>query len=103
MPEVTDCVNETPPNYVDDVQPIIQQTCAYNGCHLGTAPGVYTDYTGLLLDLESGLFAERVIQLRDDPNIGMPPSYSPDDRPQELTDEQLNLISCWLDAGFPQE
>ena len=89
--------------YEADIRPIIEQTCAYAGCHLGSAPGVYNDYDGLLSALESGLFRERVISQEANPNVGMPPNYSPDDRQQDLTAEQLSLISCWLEAGFPQE
>lgn len=89
--------------YVEDIEPIIQQSCAYAGCHLGSAPGVYTSYEGVLPQLEAGSFRDRVIGRRADPNIGMPPDYAPDDRPRDLTEEELLLIGCWLDAGFPRE
>ncbi len=88
--------------YVDDIEPIIQQSCAYSGCHLGSAPGIFTSYAGLLPQLESGVFRERVITVRQDPNVGMPPNYAPQDRPQDLTAAELELIECWLDAGFPE-
>lgn len=89
--------------YVDDIEPIIQQSCAYSGCHLGTAPGIYTSYAGLLPQLESGMFRERVITIQADPNVGMPPNYAPADRPRDLTATELELIECWLDAGFPEQ
>lgn len=91
------------PTYVTDVQPIIEATCAYSGCHLGTAPGIYTSYEGLLPQLDAGSFRERVITMQADQNLGMPPNYAPNDRPQDLTEDQLKTIECWLDAGFPRE
>lgn len=91
------------PTYVADVEIIIENTCAYSGCHLGGAPGIYNTYEGLLGDLQSGSFRERVLTLREDPNLGMPPDYSPADRPQDLTEAELLTITCWLEAGFPKE
>ena len=88
--------------YTADIEPIIQQSCAYSGCHLGGAPGLYDSYEGVLPALENGSFRDRVISRMDDPNVGMPPNYAPDDRPQDLTEDQIALISCWLDAGFPR-
>jgi hypothetical protein len=101
-PAVLACDGETP-TYENTVREIIERTCAYSGCHLGGAPGVYDSYEGLLSDLESGLFRQRVIDVRDDPSAGMPPNYAPEDRAEDLTDEELMIISCWLDAGFPEE
>lgn len=91
------------PTYDNDIKAIIDNSCAYSGCHLdGSAPGIYIDYAGLLPVLESGFFRSRVIFDRDDPNTGMPPNYAPQDRPQDLTQEQLDLITCWLDSGYPE-
>lgn len=89
--------------YEIDIRPIVEQSCAYSGCHLGGAPGVYNDYQGLLPDLESGRFRQRVVQQKDNPTVGMPPNYAPEGRPIDLTMEQLQMITCWLDAGFPRE
>jgi len=100
-PTPTPCDNVMP-TYTTDIRPIIEESCAYSGCHLGGAPGVYDSYGGLLADLESGLFRQRVLLRKDDPNIGMPPNYSPEDRPQDLTVEELVLIECWLEAGYPE-
>lgn len=101
-PVALPCDGETP-TYVADVQEIIERTCAYSGCHLGGAPGVYDSYSGLLSALENGEFRSRVINARDNPTIGMPPDYAPDDRPKNLTEDELMVITCWLDAGYPQE
>ncbi|MFK8163302.1 MAG: hypothetical protein AB8H12_12645 [Lewinella sp.] len=101
-PVILPCDGVTP-TYESDVREIIEQTCAYSGCHLGGAPGIYDSYQGLISDLESGLFRQRVIDVRDDATIGMPPNYAPQDRQEDLTEEQLMLITCWLDAGFPEQ
>lgn len=89
------------PDYELDILPIIETSCAYSGCHLGGAPGVYNSYANLLADLESGRFRNRVIELRSDPILGMPPNYSPSGRPRTLTPEELFLVTCWLEAGYP--
>lgn len=100
-PDPSDCAGPAP-DYETDIRPIIEQSCAYSGCHLGGAPGVYNSYNNLLPDLESGLFRSRVIDLRNDPNNGMPPDYAPSDRPADLTADEIQLIDCWLQAGFPE-
>lgn len=101
-PEPTVCDDVTL-TYEADIRDIVERTCAYSGCHLGSAPGVYTDYRGLFPDLDSGRFRDRVIERKDDPNIGMPPNYAPAGRQQDLTAEELEMITCWLEAGYPRE
>jgi hypothetical protein len=89
--------------YDPQVRQIIEESCAYSGCHLdGTAPGVYDSYQGVLPNIESGAFRTRVLELKDDPNQGMPPDYAPEGRPKDLTQEQLDLLECWLDSGYPE-
>jgi hypothetical protein len=91
------------PTYEGRIQSIIETNCAYAGCHLdGSAPGLYTSYEGLLPNIESGSFRQRVIVEREDPNRGMPPNYAPEGRPKDLTPEELELIECWLDSGYPE-
>lgn len=103
LPEPTEepCADETL-TYTDDVEEIVERTCSYSGCHLGGAPGLYDSYDGLRSDLESGLFRQRVIELRDDPVRGMPPAYAPANRPDTLTEAELTIVRCWLEAGFPE-
>jgi hypothetical protein len=103
-PTIADTCLDSIPTYLGQIESIIQTSCAYAGCHLdGTAPGVYTSYEGLLPNIESGAFRERVINLKDDPNIGMPPDYAPEGRPKDLSQEELDLIQCWLDSGHPKD
>lgn len=101
-PQMGDCDN-LDVTYVSLIKPIIDESCAYSTCHLDTAPGNYTTYSGLLPSLENGEFRNRVLNVKDDPTLGMPPAFSPADRPSSLTEDQLNLIRCWLDNNFPEE
>ncbi|MEQ8707255.1 MAG: hypothetical protein RIC19_25205 [Phaeodactylibacter sp.] len=102
-PMIAGTCTDTIPAYDPQIRQIIEETCAYSGCHLdGTAPGVYDSYQGLLPNIESGALRTRVLQLKDDPNQGMPPDYAPEGRPKDLTQEQLDLIECWLDSGYPE-
>ncbi|MEM1216417.1 MAG: hypothetical protein AAGJ82_12070 [Bacteroidota bacterium] len=101
-PMLADC-GEGVPTYEVEVRPIIEATCAYSGCHLGSAPGIYDSYEGLLPSLEDNSFRERVISQRANPTVGMPPNYAPEGRAEDLTEEELNIIECWLEAGYPEE
>ena len=102
-PTIASTCTDTIPAYDPQVRQIIEETCAYAGCHLdGSAPGVYDSYQGVLPNIESGAFRTRVLELKDDPNQGMPPDYAPEGRPKDLTPEQLDLIECWLDSGHPE-
>lgn len=91
------------PTYESDIREIVERTCAYSGCHLGGAPGLYNEYEGLLSNLESGLFRRRVIEIREDATLGMPPDYAPEGRARSLTADELMRITCWLEAGYPEE
>lgn len=95
------CDGETP-TYEGQIREIVERTCAYSGCHLGGAPGIYDNYQGLLSDLENGTFRQRVITSKDNPTIGMPPNYAPEGRAEDLTDDELMMITCWLDGGYPE-
>lgn len=94
-------------SYSTNVKAIIDQTCAYSGCHDGSGgigPGDYTTYEGILRFLEDNSFGSRVITLKDNPSLGMPPDRSvyPESQQDDLSDTQLEIITCWLQEGFPQ-
>lgn len=89
-------------SYSSNIIGIIENSCAYSGCHLDSAPGTYDSYQGLLGNLNNGSFRERVITLKDDPFLGMPPDNAPDGHPHNLTAEEIQLIQCWLEAGYPE-
>lgn len=94
-------------SYNNDVKEIIDATCAYSGCHDGAGgegPNNYNNYAGMLVHLQSGSFKNRVIDQQDDPTFGMPPDMSiyPQSLVDDLTEEQLEVITCWIEAGFPE-
>ena len=93
-PEDSNC-NEVV-TYEDDIRLIINNNCAYSGCHDGTgaAPGNYTFYSGLRSTFEnSDEFVNRVISLKD-----MPPDYATG--PIALSVDEFNLVTCWTETGF---
>ncbi len=95
-------------SYNTNVKEIIDQSCSYSGCHDGVGGigvGNYTDYNGLLGVLNNGLLRNRVLGLKDDPSLGMPPDQSVyvESQKDELTEEELQIIECWLDVGFPED
>jgi len=81
--------------YNGDVLSIIEMTCGYQPCHTG-----YLTYDSLKIKIDEGKFEAKVL----DPNaeLPMPPAFVPEDKPASLTDEQLFILNCWKDAGYPQ-
>ena len=95
------------PTYESNVKSIIDQTCAYGGCHDGAGgigPGDYTSFAGLEQDINSGNFTERTINLRENPSRGMPPNNStyPESQQDDMSAIQLEIIKCWIQNGFPE-
>jgi len=89
------------------IKPIIDNSCSYSGCHDGGAgigPANYTRYDGMLKHLNSGSFRSRTIDQRDSPSLGMPPDMSvyEETLKDDLTPEELEIMTCWLDNGFPE-
>jgi len=105
LPVPVDCESGSA-TYELNIQPIIDGSCSYAGCHDGNSPGVpgnFTTYEGMLPLLDNGAVRTRVIDLRDDPVVGMPPNAStyPQSRKDDLTPEEFELMRCWLDNGHP--
>jgi len=105
-PVEIDCTEEI--SYDNMVKAIINSSCSYSGCHDGAGgigPGDYTVYNGrLLADLDSGSFERRVINQKDDPFVGMPPNnevYASSVK-DDLTEDELEIITCWLQSGYPE-
>ena len=90
--------------YDNQVKPIIDRNCAIAGCHVqGTiAPGQFDTYDGLRPFLSDAEFRTFVIDLRDDPNLGMPPNWPTNPGPMDLTEEEFEIISCWVAQEYPE-
>lgn len=88
------------PTFSVHVRPIIEQSCAYNAtCHPN-----YVNYNTIVNKINSGSFVSRVFTQASNPSLGMPPDQSvyPESIKDDLTEEELNIIQCWLDEGFPE-
>ena len=98
LPEpMNECLDEF--TYQNDVKSIIDNSCAYVGCHVsGFGQGNHTSYATLKPQLDNGDFNREVITERT-----MPPSYAPSGKPKSLTQEQLDIIACWIQQGYPEQ
>jgi predicted DNA binding protein len=90
--------------YDGAVKGIINSSCAYANCHDGNSLVIpdgskdYTSYATMLGALNAEKFEKRVL---DDKN--MPPAnFVPEGSPTELSDAQLEILQCWVDAGYPE-
>ena len=100
----SECDDEV--SYDNGIKDIIDETCAYSGCHNGggSAPGDYRTFDGLQRFINDGSFVERVIDVRDNPTRGMPPDriIYPETLQDDLTESQLELVTCWIQNNFPE-
>lgn len=91
-------------SYNLQVKEIIDTNCATPGCHrAGTAaPGNYTSFNSLEPFLTEREFKRFVIDLRNDPDLGMPPNWETNPGPKDLTQEEFDIVSCWIEAEYPE-
>ena len=76
-------------SYVDDIEPIIETSCAVSGCHVsgGAAPFAFTN----VASVQAHAPAIKTVTA----NGSMPKSGAP------LTQLQKDRIACWVDDGAP--
>lgn len=92
-------------SFTHDVMPLMMSSCAYSGCHSGSSASQwvparakdYTSYDGMLGTLSDGTFALRVLELQNMP----PDKHIPEGRPTFLTGEDLEMLRCWVNDGYP--
>ena len=93
-PDGVDCTNINA-SYSNDIEPIISNSCALSGCHVaGFSRGDFTTYEGLKAKVDDGSVKTRAID-----QMNMPPANS--SGPTSLNDNQLELLTCWIEAGAP--
>lgn len=80
-----------------EVLNILEATCAYEGCHPN-----YLEYATIKEKTDSGAFQARVLDRDTSAGRPMPPPDVPDDKPKNLTTEQLQILTCWMEAGYPE-
>ena len=90
IPPLTGCDTVT---YAKYIKPIADQNCAISGCHDGsTGLPDYRTYEGFKDRAQAGRVKIRAIDVNPTP---MPP-----DAAKALTDQQKQLITCWLTNGY---
>jgi len=96
--------SETEITYDSGISTLMETHCAYSGCHDGVpgggAPRNYNFYDEILVHLENGKFVERVITLKNNPTLGMPPDDA--SGPKNFTQDELDMIKCWIEKGYPE-
>ncbi len=103
IPEFCDSLMAT---YNTNLKDIIDASCAYTGCHDGGGTngelGDFGSYGGMQPFF--GTVQDRVVNLRSDPSVGMPPDRSVygESQKDNLTDLELDIFKCWINAGFPE-
>jgi len=88
-----------------DVKNVLSLTCSYEACHGTNSSFAQMDfnvYSNLKSFLDDGSFEKRVLNGGDTDNPVMPPPYTPDGNPMELTAEQQQILMCWKEAGYPE-
>ena len=71
-------------SFVNDISPIISTNCAVSGCHKGTG---LPDFT-LLKNIQANAAAIKVQTMSRNMPIG-----------KSLTQDQINVIACWVNDG----
>jgi hypothetical protein len=79
-------------SYASSVNPIIMTKCAIEGCHNGDLGSSFkwTDFSLFQQKAQSGIVKTKVV------SRAMPPPESPKG---PLTDDEIMVISCWVDWG----
>jgi hypothetical protein len=72
--------------YATDIQPIISNSCAINGCHDGSNSSLPNFNSLSVVQANASMIKSRT-QSGNMPKTG------------SLTQEQINLIACWVDDG----
>jgi len=104
-PEPPELCDTLKVSYNLQIKDIIDTNCAIPGCHRqGTqAPGNYTSFASLEPFLTEREFERFVVDFRNDPDIGMPPNWPTNPGPKDLTQEEFDIVSCWIEAGYPED
>lgn len=92
----TNC-DTTNVSYTNDIRPLIDQSCAYAGCHAGQFPAALldlSDYSEVKKIADNGLLINRVNRQSGDPLL-MPPTG-------KLGSCTIQEIEAWVAAGAPQ-
>ena len=91
--------------YDDLIQSIVATNCAVSECHIPGTPalGDFRTYDGMAPFLNDSGIEFYVVDLKDDPENGMPPNWDTNTTgPKDLKPEDLEAFKCWIAAGYPE-
>lgn len=81
------------PTYTSEIKAIVNEKCAISGCHDNNSTiASYTSYAPLKERADNGRLYSYLFDLKI-----MPPASS-----IQLTDNEKELIKCWLDNDTPE-
>ncbi len=103
-PQVDEACDIETIKYTGEIKPLIDLYCAFSGCHveLSDAPGNFSTYEGMENYLSAEQFQYYVIELKDDPQLGMPPDWPSNSGSYSIPNEDLDKIQCWIDLNYPK-
>jgi len=89
--KLTPSCNGDSPTYDNGISAIINAECNGTTCHAtGASQAEFTSYAGMALSLSNGNFEKKVLIDQTMP------------RNDFLTQDQIDLIQCWVDNGYPE-
>jgi hypothetical protein len=86
-------VTDSSVSYSKKIAPIVSAQCNSTGCHeSGAQFGDFTMYDGLKEKASDGSLLNRVVKVKDMPQLGS--GFT-------LTDEERGYFAAWIQQGFP--
>ncbi len=91
-----DCTGITP-TYTSDIAPIMNQQCAFSGCHGGNNPSDGIDLSNYADTKAESTNGKVIASIKHASGTKAMPQGS-----QKLSDADIRLIECWVQNGAPQ-
>lgn len=82
-------------SYQHDIDPVLEQSCVSGASPIGCHDLWAHHYEGVLKAINLGTFQSTIFDSKSMPKI--PNNYNI----EPLTDDELKMIRCWLQQGFP--
>ncbi len=91
-----DCTGVTP-TYTADIAPILNQQCAFSGCHGGSNPSDGIDLSNYADAKAESSNGKVIASIKHSSGAKAMPQGG-----QKLSDSDIKLIECWVQNGAPQ-
>ena len=89
--KLTPSCNGDTPTYDNGISAIINAECNATTCHgTGSSQAEFTTYAGMALAISNGNLEKKVLVDQTMPKNDF------------LTQDQIDLIQCWVDNGYPE-